>query len=173
MDISKYKALCLAAVSLSVVVVASTYSYTSIYKDRSIQCLSSSMSGVSSDIAARAIANACSDIDSDKQPLVGKILSKDELGRVTGQASLSNPMFNTRLTGRLYNGNTETVVKSTVLLVEFRDKDKLLHSTPYLITKEIQPLSVEEFSIPVLSYAGDFSWNIDSALGRKADVMIK
>lgn len=172
MEINKINAFSAMLIALSVAGYVGVYSYTSINKNRNVQCLVDSMKDVSSDLAAREIINACKTIGDDGEPFVGAALSEDEWKKITGRADIANQKFYPTLDGRLYNGNNSVSVKTIIVQVDFKKNDKVENSSLYLITKKIKPLSTADFSIPIITYDGDFSWSIDSAIGEKVKVNI-
>lgn len=172
MEINKINAFSALLIALSVTGYVGVYSYTSINKNKNVQCLADSLKGVSSDVAVRELMDLCETHGDNGEPFVGTALTEDEWKRVTGKADVANPMFSPTLNGRLYNGNNSIAVKTVIVRVDFKKNDKIENSSHYLIKKEIKPLSTTDFSIPIITYDGDFSWSIDSAIGDKIKVNI-
>jgi hypothetical protein len=73
------------------------------------ECITESMKGVTSDLAARAIIKSCRERfpEKKKQLPPSKSLSIDQLMNFTGRAGLS---FGNYYSGNLYNGNSDVTI---------------------------------------------------------------
>ncbi|MDF8330596.1 hypothetical protein P5G63_19735 [Aeromonas salmonicida] len=173
MNLNNFKIVLASLLVASVVCFVGVHAYSTIYFDREVQCLSSSLKGVKSDVAAREIANACELLLERDEPFVGVALTDVERELVAGRAEIRNPRVHPTLNGRLYNGNNSVSVKSVIVLVEFKKDDEVINSSHYVVSKKIMPLTAADFSIPIVTYDGDFSWSIDGAIGEKVKISVK
>ncbi|RQM78842.1 hypothetical protein EHZ47_01755 [Aeromonas jandaei] len=158
---------------LSIACLVAVYSYNSIFLDKNMQCISSSLNGVSNDIAVKEIINKCKTIGDAGEPYVGVALSDSERDKITGRADISSPNIYPTLSGRLYNGNNSVSIKTVILNVEFKKGESVINSSSYLIKKEIQPLSTADFSVPIIIYDGSFSWSVEGAIGSNVKVKLQ
>lgn len=172
MEIGKINAFSALLIALSVAGYVGVYSYSSINKNKNVQCLADSVRGVSSDVAARELIQLCESSSDDNEPFVGSLLTDNEKSKITGRVGLDHPTFSPLLKGRLYNGNDSVTVKSVVILVEFKKDEKDVRSRTYVVSKKIQPLSTSDFSIPIIAEEGDMSWSIVASVGHKAKISV-
>jgi hypothetical protein len=129
------------------------------------ECIIDSMKGVSSDVAARNIRNACREIYpaiSDAPSEEAEQLEYSDLKRVSGR--LYNAAYGDSMYLEAYNGNSCITIKSLVVSISNSTGQK-----HYKIVHSIGPLSVEKayFDIAVGGDKTVNTWTIDSGTGIK------
>lgn len=133
------------------------------------ECITDSMRGVTSDVAARAIIRSCRARFPEKVVGPASIdLPRDALAKLTGRAGVDSINY---FSGTIYNGNNDYTI--TQITISLTPKKRAINS---LGTKEynsdalfIVPLSNSPFSISVdTGGEKDFEWNIARARGHKS-----
>jgi hypothetical protein len=131
------------------------------------ECITESMQGVTSDLAARMIYQSCRKRFPEKKdpPPKSKGLEKENLDKLSGRAGL---WYRNVYHARIYNGNNDiTVTKVSIAIRTIVGGADTVNV--YSSNVEIQPLTTKETDFYII--VGDdntgYSWNIHSAEGYK------
>jgi hypothetical protein len=137
------------------------------------ECITSSMKGVTSDVAARAIVGSCRAQFPEKAPdsATSIELPPDAVSKITGRAGLE---YNDTFSGNIYNGNSNFIISSVVIELVPKAKTKnpnyfdRFDRKEYNVDLYLMPLTNRRFSVSI-DPAGhkDFDWNIVKARGFK------
>ena len=136
------------------------------------ECILDSMKGVTSDVAARAIAGACAKKFPAEKPAANmrdEVVSSSVLANVTGRASVSRS--GTFLSGNIYNANVEWTITQLTLTVGPDLKDGKFTDVPkqYFLDATVPPLSNHTFTMSIdFINPKDTVWSIIGAKARKA-----
>ena len=129
------------------------------------ECISESMKGVTSDIAARAIILSCRNRFPvrDKKKPASRSLTNMELRNLTGRAGLE---YANVYEGDLYNGNQNLTISELTLSITTTENGKDV-TRQYLDEVDIPPLKTGsiKFDIIVGDKEAKYSWGIVGAKG--------
>ena len=133
------------------------------------ECITESMKGVTSDVAARAIIKSCRKRFPKKQKKCppSRDLSNEQLSKITGRAGLS---FGNYYAGDLYNGNRDFTITEISVNVTTKIGGKKVQSE-YLDNVHIPPLTSGDFGFKIIvgDKDADYSWGIVEAKGYKSE----
>jgi hypothetical protein len=129
------------------------------------ECVTESMRGVTSDLAAKAIILSCRErfpARGKKKP-ASRPLSYEELTRLSGRAGLE---FADYYTGNIYNGNPNLTVSEITLSITTREEGKEV-TREYMHSFDIPPLKTDSFTFQIIIGDKDSpnSWGIVAAKG--------
>ena len=129
------------------------------------ECITESMKGVTSDLAASVIINSCRKRFPSKsisRPS-DRDLSPTELENMTGRAGLS---YGNDYSGTLYNGNNKTTVTTVTIAVTTKIQGKRV-THQYSTSMFLPPLRAGSFRFMVVigDPGADYSWSVVSARG--------
>jgi hypothetical protein len=123
-------------------------------------CILESMRGVTSDVAARMIRNACK----DKFPV--KIQEDEELPKSSAQNIEGNAKgLGGYFQGTIYNGDSEWTI--TGLEIRVTDKKTNQFRDYKALMDEIRPIKKGTFVFETYQLPEDYSWIILRAFGHK------
>lgn len=129
------------------------------------ECITESMKGVTSDIAARALILSCRERFPvrDKKKPASRPLTNMELSNLTGRAGLE---YANVYKGNIYNGNQNVTLSEVTLSITTTQKGKEV-TRQYLDDVDIPPLKTGliSFNIIVGDTKAEYSWGIVGAKG--------
>ena len=132
------------------------------------ECVTESMKGVTSDLAARAIIKSCRELFPDKNKANTRELSYEERTQLTGKAR--DLSYNSGFGGYLYNGNSEiTITEVTISLTPIDVEDA--EPRRYRVPVTLRPLARADFSFKFVRVDGvtGYKWSIVSAKGYESN----
>ena len=129
------------------------------------ECITESMKGVTSDLAAKAIIRSCRERfpERGKKKPASRPLSYEELAKLSGRAGLE---FADYYKGNIYNGNSNLTVSEITLSVTTREGGKEV-TREYMHSFDIPPLKTDSFTFKIIIGDKDapHSWDIVAAKG--------
>jgi hypothetical protein len=133
------------------------------------ECITESMKGVTSDLAARAIIGSCRDRfpEKEKRKPASRPLTHEELSKLDGRAGLA---YSNVYKGEIYNGNSNLSISEVTVAITTTENGKEV-SRNYIVNLEggsrIPPLKTGSFFIFIIlgDEKSDRSWGIVEAKG--------
>lgn len=130
------------------------------------ECITESMQGVTSDVAARAIMQSCRRQFPPEQ-VDSRELTRDELAQVTGRGRRSIlRTLGTMFMGDIYNGNANLTITELTISITIRVDDEDV-TRRYTRPVTIRPQSTAQVSTSILDEEGLFTWYIAGAKGHE------
>lgn len=148
------------------------------------QCITESMKGITSDVAARAVLQSCRKQFPEPTSSISP-LPPDALRAVTGRAGLRDGMAHVRdafgkmgaksyineFGGDIYNGTPDWTLKSVDVVVEWTDQGKNQQRT-FRAVVDIPPLTEKPFEVEANVGSADeikqTNWHISGAQGVRS-----
>ncbi|HKQ34473.1 MAG TPA: hypothetical protein VJT11_04120 [Nitrospiraceae bacterium] len=138
------------------------------------ECITDSMKGVSSEVAARAIMQSCRERFSGrvKNKPASRPLSDEELRKLTGRAELEEANHSKAINfkAKIYNGNQNLTISEITLSITTTQKgEKAIrqYAADMQYSSDIPPLKTGSISAEIIT--GDknteYSWDIIGARG--------
>lgn len=127
-------------------------------------CVLQYMSDISSDVAARAIQKSCK-AQSGVMANQDLALPPEAISQLDGNGNTLGDSFS----GRIYNGNSDWIItQMTIAHIPVTEKGAA-EGTPlqYTVNVNVNPLTVEDFTFPILNKHLHYSWAIMTARGIK------
>lgn len=126
------------------------------------ECVLTSMKGVTSDLAAKAIAQSCAQKFEEKKPQ-SVTLPSEAVEKLTGNAKMEVGFID----GGIYNGNYNWTVTSVTIGVRYKSSGGVSTSREYKIDTNIKPLSQSTLleQVGPNDKVTNFQWGIVTASG--------
>lgn len=141
------------------------------------ECITESMRGVTSDVAARAIIISCRKQFPEQDEKRSRELNHEKLALLTGEGELDGglvspitgkivPNTHRWFKGYVYNGNFDTVVTEVTISLTPKGLEKAEYRL-YRFSISLTPLSRSDFKFELVNIDGanGYSWVISSAKG--------
>jgi hypothetical protein len=133
------------------------------------ECITESMKGVTSDLAARAIIGSCRERfpDKGKKNPASRPLKGEELSKLAGRAGLA---YSNVYEGEIYNGNSNLTISEVTVAIISTENGKEV-SRNYVVNLQygsrIPPLTTGSFFIFIIlgDEKSDYSWGLVEAKG--------
>jgi hypothetical protein len=128
-------------------------------------CVTSSMRGVTSDVAARAIIQSCRSRFPDKHEDAD--IAPELISRLSGRMGFDSP---TVFSGNIYNGIEQMNVTQLTIAITFKGKSASQNVTrEYNVEVFIEPLTTSRIVVAVdPEQMAGYEWSIVRAKGRKS-----
>lgn len=138
-------------------------------------CITEAMKGVKSDLAARAIMDACREkFPKEKDEKISlDLLAWDELQKIKGRGGImENILGNLCFSGVIYNGNENISVEEMVVVLMIENGAEKV-TQKYLVKVNASPLEKKDFQkeimYPFEKRHTKLIWDIEKARGREVD----
>lgn len=132
------------------------------------ECITESMKGVTSDLAAKAIISSCRERfpGRGKKP-ASRLLKHEELSKLDGRAGLA---YSNVYEGEIYNGNSNLTISEVTLAIISTENGKEVSRNYVVDLKDgsrIPPLKTGSFFIFIIlgDEKADYSWSLVEAMG--------